>query len=162
MLSLRPITQEEYDVYLTESVERLAEELAKSYDLASEEARKAAHKSFARLLPRGTPNEEDHHINVLLDGEQRVGILWFSINRDRQPPEAYVWDLIIDPAHQRLGNGKRAMTSLEEEVRKLRVPRIVLNVFEHNSAARNWYESIGYRTVSRLLVKRIEPVDEAT
>src|SRR3979411_1298546 len=109
MVALRPMTQLEYDAYYKESVEKLATELPQATRLSLKQAREAASRSFAKLFPKHTPEEPDQHINVLLDGVQRVGVLWFGVSGDRYPPQAYVWDLLIYPPYRGRGYAKQAM-----------------------------------------------------
>jgi len=155
MITLRRVTQLEYDSYYKEAVERYTEELVQAHDLTLDEARKAASKSFMRLLPDQTPDEHDQHILVLVEGAQKVGILWFGIDKDRQPPEVYIWDLFIDTPYRGRGYGKQALLALEDHARERRISRISLNVFEHNKIAGHLYEGTGYGRVASLLAKKI-------
>ena len=155
MLNLRRMSQVEYEGYYRASVQSLAEELSKARGLSFQDALLAAQKSFDSLLPDGSPNAIDQYLFTILNDEEKIGVLWFGIKRDRSDPEAYVWDLVIEPSNRGRGYGKLVMLLLEEEVKRLGLSRISLNVFEHNPKARRLYEKLDYKTISRVMSKEI-------
>ena len=79
-------------------------------------------------------------------GEQPVGflLLWDS-RRDPDEPadQLYVWRLMIDAQHQRLGHGRSAMAWVVEEARRLGVARVALSHVEGNPAG-GFYRKLGF------------------
>jgi ribosomal protein S18 acetylase RimI-like enzyme len=155
MVRLRRMSQAEYEDYYKDSVRSLAEELTRAGGLSLQDALAAAQRSFASLLPDGSPSATDQYLYSVLEGEQKIGVLWFGIKRDRSKPEAYVWDIVIEQPHRGKGYGKQTMLALEEEVKGLGLSRISLNVFEHNVKARQLYERLNYKTTSRIMAKEL-------
>jgi ribosomal protein S18 acetylase RimI-like enzyme len=155
MIRLCKMSEVEYEVYYKQSVQSLAEELTRAGGFSFQDALVAARRSFVSLLPEGSPNAIDQYLYTLLEGEQKIGVLWFGIKRDRSKPEAYVWDIVIEQSYRGKGYGKQAMFALEEEVKALGLSRISLNVFEHNVKARRLYEQLNYNTVSRIMAKEL-------
>jgi ribosomal protein S18 acetylase RimI-like enzyme len=155
MIRLRRMSQSEYEDYYAKSVQSLAEELSKTGSFSFQDALVAAQKSFTSLLPDGYQKAIDQYLYTVLEGERKIGVLWFGIKRDRSNPEAYVWDIVIEQGDRGKGYGKQAMLALEEEVKELGISRISLNVFEHNVKARQLYEQLNYKTLSRIMAKEL-------
>lgn len=155
MVNLRRMSKLEYDDYYKESLQSLVDELARAYDLSQSEALKIAKKSFDTLLPDGHPAAPDQFLYVIEESRQIIGVLWFGIKRDRQIPEAYVWDIVIKPIFRGKGFGKQAILALEEEVKSMGLSRISLNVFGHNDVAQRMYKRLAYRTVSSVMAKNL-------
>ena len=158
MIKLRRMTQAEYENYYLNAVQNLADETAKANGVSPDETLCSAKRCFETLLPEGNLNVPDQYLYNILADEQKVGVLWFGIRRDRVAavPEAYVWDIVIEASSRHQGYGKQTMLALEEEVRTLGISRISLNVFAHNTRAQNLYERLGYSTISSLMLKTLE------
>ena len=75
-LRLRPMTPEEFVPWREVFVREWGEDLAQADALPLSEAIARATERTDADLPAG-PNTKDHHLFVLLDGEVRVGTLWF-------------------------------------------------------------------------------------
>lgn len=54
------------------------------------------------------------------------------------------------------GLGRQLMASAEQWARERGIDRTELNVFEFNEGARTFYEELGYKTLSRRMVKRLD------
>lgn len=155
MVNFRGMSKSEYDDYYKESLQSLVNELARAYDLSEGEALEIARKSFEKLLPEGHPAAPDQFLYVIEESRRTIGVLWFGIKRDRQVPEAYIWDIFIKPEFRGKGFGKQALLALEEEVKSLGLFRISLNVFGHNDVAQRMYKRLAYRTVSNAMAKNL-------
>lgn len=153
MIKLRRMTQAEYEAYYPNAVQNLANEAARAHRVSSDETINSARVCFETLMPEGNLNIPDQYLYNILVDERKIGVLWFGIRGDRAVPEAYVWDILIEPSSTGQGYGKQAMLALEEEVRALGISRISLNVFAHNTAARNLYERLGYSAISSRMLK---------
>ncbi len=153
MIKLCRMTPAEYENYYPNAVQNLANETAKANRVSPDETLCSARRCFETLLPEGNLNVPDQYLhNILLD-ERKIGVLWFGIRRNRMVPEAYVWDIVIEPSSRHQGYGKQTMLALEEEVRTLGISRISLNVFAHNIRAQNLYERLGYSAISSRMLK---------
>jgi ribosomal protein S18 acetylase RimI-like enzyme len=93
-----------------------------------------------------------------LDGAV-VGFAFVKLGR---PPDdamhrprafAYVEEVIVSSNHRRGGVGKALMRAVEGWARDRKVDQIELVVWEFNEEAREFYESLGYRTSYRRMFR---------
>jgi len=138
VIDLRAMTQLEFDEYRLHALETLTAEFATAHGTESEEARREAELCFEFLIPEGRLPAPDQHPYTILRDEKPVGVVWFGIRRDRPTPEAYVLDLWVEPPWRRTGIATEAMRKVESLVEELGINRVGLNVFEHNTAARDF------------------------
>ena len=68
-LSLRAMTQEEYDAWRAQSVRDYAADIAKSRDLDPESAMAQSAGEFAQLLPDGLASTDMHLWTAVVDDE---------------------------------------------------------------------------------------------
>jgi ribosomal protein S18 acetylase RimI-like enzyme len=137
-LTLRPMTQEEFDAFVGGEAEAFAEELVS----AGEEREHALERSrtmMAELLPSGqeSPGMEFHVAEV---GGQPVGDLWLSTGDTM----AFVYNIEVRPDQRRRGHGAAIMDAAARRCRDLGHPVLGLNVFAHNPNARALYDKLGY------------------
>jgi len=155
MVSLRKMSQSEFQEYYADALQLLADELSKAAALTPEQALVSARHSFTSLLPDNRPDAPGQFLYSIVDGDQNIGTAWFRIREERLPHDAYVLDLIIRPPYRRKGYGRQVMLALEQEISSLGVFRVSLSVFEHNSVARRLYEQMGYTPVSTVMAKNL-------
>jgi ribosomal protein S18 acetylase RimI-like enzyme len=114
--------------------------------LTPEQAKKKSDGDWANLMPKGrVPN--GHHVFAIEEDEsgERVGDLWFAERTsDFDSTVAFVYSIEIYEQFRGRGYGKQGMLLLEDEVRKLGLDHVALNVFGGNDVARSLYRSIGY------------------
>ncbi|MGC9346657.1 MAG: GNAT family N-acetyltransferase [Anaerolineae bacterium] len=65
--------------------------------------------------------------------------------------------VVVKEAFRGRGVGRALMSMGERWARERGLEAVELDVFEFNTAARAFYEELGYKTVSRRLVKRLHP-----
>ncbi|HEX5502824.1 MAG TPA: GNAT family N-acetyltransferase [Thermomicrobiales bacterium] len=90
-----------------------------------------------------------------------VGCIEASVRLPERPDEAGIpWcginNLAVAPRWRRQGVGRRLVEAAEEWARRKQVWQARLGVFEFNDGARALYETLGYHTLSRQLVKTLE------
>ncbi len=109
-------------------------------------------------LPKGIATP-DHSLCRLHDPVARVdvGTLWYARRPAGDGVELFVYRIGIDEAHRRRGYATAALEALEREARRLGATRISRYVFGSNAAARALYEKVGFRPLSRLLARPVEP-----
>jgi len=110
-------------------------------------------QDFARLLPDGRHTAGQLFLNGVADGVV-VGFIWLALPTAARP-QAWVYDIVVDPEHRRHGHGRAIMLAAEEELRARGVERLGLNVFGHNPNARNLYESLGFQITSLQMSKTL-------
>ena len=141
-VTLTPITESEFAIWLVKSKDTYRDEIVKNGS-TFDEAQKKADDDMGRLLPEGHLTPDQHVFAIKLD-EQWLGTLWFGVRGATDNRKAFIYDIVLGPETRGKGYGKKAMLLLEDEVKKLGLKRIGLHVFGHNHVARNLYESLGY------------------
>lgn len=153
MLTLRPLTQSEYDVRIAALQAAYAEDEIQAGRGSLSEVAARIEQQFATLLPDGLATEGQLLLAGEVDGEV-IGFLWIGLpTPDRA--QAWIFEITVDEAHRRRGHGRALMLAAEEELRARGVTRLGLNVFGHNPGALRLYESLGFETTSRQMSKAL-------
>lgn len=151
-MRLRPMSQQEFDVYRPAAILSLAQAEEEAYGLPAGAAVERAEAAFDRLVPDGKLTGPPQ-LWVIERETEVLGVIWYGI-RDGGS-EAYVYDLLIWPAFRRRGYARAAMLLLEQHLRDAGVNVIALNVFSRNSAAQALYRSLDFQPRSTVLAKVI-------
>jgi ribosomal protein S18 acetylase RimI-like enzyme len=155
LVTLKPMTQAEFEDFLKISVPHYVSELMEARNHRFEDARVLAEKSFRSLFPDNRVDSPDQFVYSIMDEEVAVGYLHLGIRREMQQPYLYVWDILINPTHRGRGYGKQAMLLAEKKGAEWGLMSLRLNVFRHNKAAMNLYQKIGFKTESMMMSKPI-------
>jgi ribosomal protein S18 acetylase RimI-like enzyme len=154
VLTLRVMTEEEFQAYVEYSNGEYAGEVARNTLISADAARAKAERSFAEGLPDGL-HSDGQRLLVAEDADgRRVGHLWLALK-----PEAgclFIYDIEVDERARGKGIGRRLMELIEDEARTMGVSRIELNVYADNEVARHLYETSGYLEMRRQMVKLID------
>ena len=142
-LSLRPMSQEEYDAWRERSERQYAAEIATSRDLDPESAAAASAGEFAELLPDGLASPDMHLYTAEVDGEP-VGIGWFELRQRASGTSAWIFDIRLDEDRRGQGLGRALLDALHDAARGLGATTMTLNVFGDNPTAIRLYETSGY------------------
>ncbi|WP_338059262.1 GNAT family N-acetyltransferase [Streptomyces oceani] len=121
-----------------------------------ERARAVASRELDTLLPEG-PATSGMTLRTLEHDGAAVGGLWLCT--DGAPrPEADAWAYAVEvPAGQRgRGHGRTLMLLAERECHAAGPRRLGLQVRVNNAPARRLYATLGYRTIERVLHKRLD------
>jgi ribosomal protein S18 acetylase RimI-like enzyme len=73
----------------------------------------------------------------------------------RSRRRVHVESLIVDPAHRRLGVGADLLLVVERWARARGAEQVVLTVWEGNDEADRFYDALGFRQASRVLVREL-------
>jgi predicted secreted protein/ribosomal protein S18 acetylase RimI-like enzyme len=152
MVRLRPMMEEEFPAFRKLGVEDNAQQRATALDRPIEQERERAERDFAELLPAGVRTPKQHLWCVEDAAGAVVGYLWVEVNTDSR--RAFIYYILMEPAQRGRGYGRQTLELLEAELRPLGITHIGLNVFSPNPAA-HLYEQVGYRTVSRTMLKAL-------
>ena len=153
MLTIRPLTQAEYDVRIPALKAEYAADEVRAGRSDPEGATARVERLFQTLLPDGLATEGQ----LLFAGEaggEVVGFLWIGMPTTERP-QAWIFEIHVEEAHRRRGYGRALMLAAEEELRARGVTRLGLNVFGHNPGAQHLYESLGFETTSRQMSKAL-------
>lgn len=152
---LRPMTAPEFQAWMAAVIPDYADDKVASGHWAREEALALSTREFGELLPQGLATD-GHHLYTVLDPQGApVGSLWFEVQTRFEARIAFVFDVVIEPAHRRQGHARRAFLALEHEVRRLGLSGIALHVFGHNTAGRALYAGLGFEPTNISLFKPV-------
>ena len=149
-VTLRPMTETEYDDFLRRSVVTFAAEAGPANGLDEAAALELARREFDRLLPDGLATPEQL-IWTACDGDEVIGRLWISLSRTAP----FIYDVAVLEDQRGKGYGRAIMLAGEDAVRALGYDRLELNVFGVNKTAVHLYESLGYTVLSQQMRKEL-------
>lgn len=144
MEALVPMTGEQFAVYAADSVRNFAAEKARAGQWPRGDAFSMAKKAFGNLLPQGLATPGHWLFNIVDEQGRNVGVLWMARQKHGADDVAYVYDVMIDPAHRRKGHAERAFAAVEAKARLLGLAGVALHVFGHNSGAQELYAKLGF------------------
>jgi ribosomal protein S18 acetylase RimI-like enzyme len=152
-IALEPLTQAQFDAWLSQAIVEYAQEHVVDGRWSEEEAVEKSRAEHDQLLPQGL-HTPDHHLWSIVRSSDRtpVGILWVAI-RPTPKRHAFVYNIEIFPEFRRQGFAEAAMRTLEVEARGMGAETIRLHVFGHNTAARPLYEKLGYTPTNIVMAK---------
>ncbi|MCL2672025.1 MAG: GNAT family N-acetyltransferase [Clostridiales bacterium] len=140
-ITLRKMTEEEFIYWNEWSLSSYAKSLVTAGQCTESGARAQAESDFSAALKDGL-STQNHHILIAENAENiPIGMLWYETEN---PTHAYIADLAIYAAYQRMGYGQAILSELERILTQDGIPVIVLHVFTHNTAAIKLYEKCGY------------------
>jgi ribosomal protein S18 acetylase RimI-like enzyme len=151
-LTLRPVTQAEYDEWLPRQETGYAQMIIDSGSHPPEAAREKARRDTQRTFNAGLATPGQLVFRVLADG-QPVGWLWLAVPGPDDPAMAWVYDIEVDQARRGHGYGRQAMQLAEQEARARGMTSIGLNVHGQNRVAISLYDSMGYTVTAQQMKK---------
>ncbi len=154
MSKLTPMTQPEYDVYLTHLIPDYAADNVRAGYWDESEALEKSRQQIELLLPQGLQTKE-HYMYTLVDEEQAVGMIWLRAQLERAVKSGFIFDVIVDEKFRGRGYGRQVMTLIEEKAHEIGLQSIGLHVFAYNKVAKNLYESMGYEISSLNMIKKL-------
>ncbi len=155
MITLTPMTQDEFDAYEQALAVAFADEQVQAGIWDASTALQQAFDDMREELPDGlaTPNNQLYLIRAQEFAEP-VGQLWFKINEGADP-SAFIMDIEIYAAYQRRGYAQQALAALETLVQALGVYKIGLRVHAFNSGAQALYAKSGYSVTAYSMLKQL-------
>jgi GNAT superfamily N-acetyltransferase len=141
-LRLEPMSDADIAAFPMSQLVEYAQQIEVYGGWTADDARAKAERDMALTFPGGQllPGHSLFHLVEEATGE-RAGVLWY-----RQDERGlWLFQVTIEESRRGQGLGREAMELLEAEARRLGAPRIELNVFGGNDAARSLYRGMGYR-----------------
>lgn len=161
-VTLRPLTDDEYDTMRTPGLEAFAADLARSAHVdVDDEIRKRAAQFYPDTLTEALAVVGTTICRILDDEEKDVGLLWLG-RSPNDPTTGFVYDVVIEDAFQGQGLGRAAMLEAEKLLAAEGCARVALNVFGWNERAAGLYRSLGYEVDSMQMSKPLTSPGEAT
>ena len=159
MIRLVPMSEDEFQTYLTYSIQEYAQEKVKAGNWHTSEAVQKAEAEFQQLLPAGLASKNQYLFSIITkELDQKIGMIWFAVNDIQPHSSAFIYDFLIFDEFRRQGYGTQALLAVEEKVKDLGIDTISLHVFGHNEAARALYHKIGYEITNINMSKKLVTV----
>lgn len=144
MITLVPMTDEEYKSFLDVAIEEYAQDHVKGGKWSADEALEQSAEEFRSLLPDGIHTAGHYLCSVQHDALGIVGVLWYAISVQGNKRTAFIYDIRVYDEFQGQGFGTESLQALEGILRAENVSSIGLHVFGHNQRAFNLYVKLGY------------------
>ncbi|HEU5098879.1 MAG TPA: GNAT family N-acetyltransferase [Roseiflexaceae bacterium] len=156
MIHLEPMTEAEFQAYLTPAIQEYAQEHVKSGNWQAEGAVEKSAAEYQELLPMGLATPDQHLFSLKDEHGSTVGMLWFAVTKRSDKRRAFIYDVHVYDQFQRRGYATQAFQALEALAHNMGLAEIALHVFGHNTAARALYEKLGFVTQSVFMAKAID------
>ncbi len=156
MITLVPMTEEDFADYTSSSIKNYAVEKKKAGTWTSEEAMEKSAAEFEKLLPEGLDTKHQYLLAVC-NGKtsQRMGYFWYKFDDANSQKEAFIYDFVIFEDSRGKGIGQKVLKIMDEIAAKRGIKKISLHVFAHNKAAIRLYEKTNFKTTDLLMSKYI-------
>ncbi len=157
MITLRRMTEPEFQAFLAESIPAYAAEKVRSGNWTDEEAEGRSREEFSKLLHRGLDTPE--HVLYTIEMDQTpVGRTWLCTDPKMAGGAGFIFELHIDQAFRRKGLATQALNLLEQEAARRGLHRLSLHVFGFNEPAIGLYKKLGYQ-ITNLNMSKDLPTD---
>lgn len=153
-VTLRPLDARLLPAWLERSRDEYADDLV-TVGQTPEDAFRHADESMAQSFPSGAPGPGHAVFEVIDDAGAARGYLWIGPDTSDDAGAWWIWDIVIDADQRGRGLGRAAMILGEEYARAQGAHTLGLSVFGFNRGARGLYESLGYRTTSVKMHKKL-------
>jgi ribosomal protein S18 acetylase RimI-like enzyme len=152
------MTTDEYRSLLETLVPDYAEGHLRAGRWTATNALERSRGEIEQLLSRGVETP-DQYLRTIRDGTsgQRVGEVWYALQRQEAWPQLFVYWIGIDPTARRKGYASQVFGELEAEARRLGASRVALHVFGDNRGAIALYEKLGFTATNLLMAKPVPP-----
>jgi ribosomal protein S18 acetylase RimI-like enzyme len=148
------MTPESFDRFRARLVREYAADKVAAGNWPEEGSLERSETGLQELLNDG-PTTAGHSLWTIEDETGRdAGDVWVGPN-PRDPESIYIYDIEVRPDARGRGIGQGAMEALEAWARSQGYPRIGLQVFGSNDAARRLYHRLGYVETNVLMQKTI-------
>ncbi len=144
-LTLRPMTDAEYDAFYSKLITEYASDNIEAGNWTVENAIELSKNATEQLLPLGRDTPRVLLLSADNSDGEYVGYVWVGLDRGGVASAgAWIYDIEVNASHRGKGYGRALLQAAERETLKNGVDKIGLNVFGPNRVARNLYESAGY------------------
>lgn len=143
-VKFREMNDEEYKVFVENSIQDYSNGLIKSGTCTEEEGFERAKNDFTNLLPDGKHTKDNFLYRIENNKQEDVGILWYIKQSESR---AFIADILIFEDFRSKGYGRQTLLLLENEAKEKGVNMIALHVFKFNTIAFSLYSSLGYKVV---------------
>ncbi len=158
-VTIRSMTEQEFETFRQWSVENHTKELMEEYHLPDEAAAQEAVAELTGMLPQGIHTDHNHLMTILEDTEA-AGFIWTLHEEFQGRKQSFLCDFVIFQAKRRQGYATAALKLVEEAAVEAGCQESVLFVRDDNAAARALYRKCGYQVLrqkdyGKFMVKQI-------
>ncbi len=151
---LKEMLEEEFESFFKQSVEAYSSDLSIEENILIDEARAAAEKQFAQLLPNKITTPENFFYKIY-DNDKSIGHLWFSIRKNFGKERIFICDIFVQESQRGKGFGTFALKWLDSKAQELGFLEIGLHAFAQNTKAQSLYRQLGYKLTSVYMKKNL-------
>ncbi len=94
-------------------------------------------------------SKKDNGVFVAVDNESVVGYIFCEVIKEGIGETLYIDDLCVDPSARKCGIGTSLMDYAVNYAKEINCRQVMLNVWEFNSSAVDFYEKYGFKTRTR-------------
>ena len=155
-LTLRPMTDAEYDTFYSKLITEYAADNIKAGNWSEEDAIELSKEDSEKLLPDGRDTSRMLLYSADNSEGEYVGYVWVGLERGGVASAgAWIYDIEVNQSQRGKGYGRALLEAAERETLKNGVNKIGLNVFGPNKVARNLYETAGYEITQLQMSKSL-------
>ena len=154
MITLQPMTEADFHIYLEKTIPEYAREKVQAGNWSAEEAPERSRKEYEIYLPQGVQTPGNFLFTLVNEAGEKVGFLWYAI-QPRQPGLGFIYDFEVYASFRRRGYASQALVLLEQDARRHGLDRLDLHVFGHNIAARELYKKAGFVESNIMMLKEL-------
>lgn len=147
-VTIRNMTEREFECFRRWSVEQQTRELMEESQLSHDAAAQKAAEEVAEMLPDGFHTQNHTFLSVMAEGEN-VGFLWAIDEEFEGEKQRFLCDFAIWEPYRRRGYGEAALCLAQSQAHAAGREKIVLFVRDDNHSARRLYEKCGYGFLRR-------------
>lgn len=162
-VTIRKMTDREYEGFCRWSMEQQAQELMEECHLSRDEALREAAEELSQMLPDGLHTKDNFLMTILeADSGENVGFLWTIREETAGRKQSFLCDFAIWEAYRRKGYAFAALRLAEAQAAAAGCKESVLFVADRNVPARALYEKCGYRFLRQqgsgcYMIKQLQP-----
>ncbi len=154
-MTLRPMTQTEFDQYRDYAIEEYARDKMQSLGISREQALILSSDSMAESLPDGLDTPDNYLFSIHVPECGKVGILWVVLLSNWGKTTLFIYDIEVEPDHRNCGYGRAALAKAEQLAVQLGAERVGLHVFGHNTRAFDLYRKLGFEVTDISMAKEL-------
>lgn len=155
-INFSPMTNDDLAAYLRKSIPEYAYDQVQAGNWSSTEAINRSRAEFDQMIPQGLETPNAVLVNVLMNAETKIGMMWYYIDPEKPVPTIYLLDFFLFPQFKSKGLEKSVLNGLEDAAKAGGARRIELQIFAHRANDLKMYLESGFSQTSILLAKNFQ------
>jgi mycothiol synthase len=151
------VPMRDYDQRMGALVADYAGDLQVEERLSPYEAKVAADRKIAELLPRG-PATEGAILRTVWAGNDEVGWVWAGLPSRARPGMGWLHNIEVDAPYRSKGFGSLVIAAMQREFQHRGLRSMGLNVHGYNVRAQALYERLGFELMAQQMAKDLPAV----